>query len=67
MAERVKSPKVMHVTLIDPERIQALKSGSSLLRWLPGLGFSLRQNCATHLTSGYQSRHAKLEYRLDRI
>jgi len=42
MPERVKSPEVMHITLTDPERIQALKSGCGLLRWLPGFGFSLR-------------------------
>jgi hypothetical protein len=38
----VKSPEVMHITLTDPERIQALKAGRGLLGWLPGFGFSLR-------------------------
>jgi hypothetical protein len=42
MAERVKSPEVMDITLTDPERIQAHKSGRGLLRWVPASRFSLR-------------------------
>jgi hypothetical protein len=32
----------MHITLKDPERIQAYKSGLGLPAWHPASGFSLR-------------------------
>ena len=39
---RVNSPRVMYITLTDPEHIQAFKSGFGLLRWHSASGFSLR-------------------------
>jgi hypothetical protein len=42
IAGKVKSPKVMQIALIDPERILASKSGFGLSRWRPVSGFSLR-------------------------
>jgi hypothetical protein len=57
----------MDITLIDPERHQAFKSGFGLLNWHPASGFPLRAARATHLASGRSFRPAKLEYRCDRI
>jgi hypothetical protein len=42
LLRRVKPPKVMHITLIDPECILVFKSGLGLLKWHPASGFSLR-------------------------
>jgi hypothetical protein len=53
----------MHITLTDPERIQAFKSGFDLLSVRVFAALDLRNPSPV----GRLSRPAKLEYRRDRI
>jgi hypothetical protein len=67
LSEKAKPPKVMHITLNDPERIQAYKPALGLPAWHPASGFSLREYRAPRRTSGRSYRPVKLEYRRDNI
>jgi hypothetical protein len=62
----VKSPKVTHIALIDPERILASKSDFANPSGIRRLGF----HCAELRNPspvGPLARHAKLEYRCESI
>lgn len=64
---RVKPPRVMKITLNDPECIQTFKIGLRPAQVASGFWVIAARTRATHLASGRCSRPAKLEYRCDRI